>query len=252
MDLYTKLSSCMEELSSTFESRMTQYEEDLKNAAGSDTTHKSISSLSRDFVEFKSLIWKTLVMLKSQMELLSLGLDRHEMASRRKVLLLHGLEENNEDDHPSQVILLLSDKLKLTNITAKDIESCHRLGINTKKPRPLLLRFNSLHQRNEVWNNKTKFKGTGLTLSEFLTKPRHNVFMEARKHFGITNCWSSDGKIVVQLPDSARRRIECISELRKLCSEYPSSQLQPAEPTRSKPNRTPASITEKRSRKPAK
>lgn len=252
MDLYTKLSTCMEELSSTFEARMIQYEVDLKNAAGPDATHKNISSLSRDFAEFKSLIWRTMAMLKAQVELLLLGLDRHEMASRRKVVLLHGVREENEDVHPSWAVSLLSDKLKLPNMSTNDIESCHRLGSNTKKPRPLLIRFNSYRLRNEVWNSKTKLKGSGLTLSEFLTKPRHSVFMEARKHFGIRNCWTSDGKIVVQLPNNQRRKFECIVELRKLCLEYPASQLPPDEPTKSTSQKTTASIGERRSRKQAK
>ncbi|KAJ8704737.1 hypothetical protein PYW07_011925 [Mythimna separata] len=136
MDLYSRLSSCVEELSSTFAARMTKYEEDLKNASG-DASHKSISSLSKDFTEFKSLIWKTLSTIKSQMELLVLALDRHEMSSRSKVLLLHGLSEKNESSPVTSFLAKMSEHLEMLNIAPKDITACHRLGSNTSKPRPL-------------------------------------------------------------------------------------------------------------------
>ncbi|KAJ8710341.1 hypothetical protein PYW07_009707 [Mythimna separata] len=242
MDLYSKLSSCVEELSSTVASRMTQYEEDLKNAS-SDASHKTIASLSKDFIEFKTLVWKTLSSLKSQMELLVVGLDRHEMASRGKVLLLHGLPEDKEANPGASFLGILSKRLEMKDISAKDLTACHRLGSNTSKPRPLLVRFESRIVRNEVWRNKTRLKGTGLTLSEFLTKPRHEVFMNARKHFGMNKCWTSEGRIVIQVSDGSRKRIESASEYRELVARFPvaESSAVPAKP-----------IQEKRTRKPAK
>ncbi|KAJ8728885.1 hypothetical protein PYW07_006581 [Mythimna separata] len=242
MDLYSKLSNSVEELSSTFASRMTQYEEDLKNAS-SEASHKTIASLSKDFIDFKSLVWKTLSMLKSQMEWLVVGLDRHEMASRGKVLLLHGLPEDKEATPSASFLGVLSKHLGLKDITSKDLTACHRLGSNTSKPRPLLVRFESRIVRNEVWRSKTKLKSTGLTLSEFLTKPRHDVFMKARKHFGMHKCWTSEGKIVIQVSDGLRKKIESASEYRELVVQFPvaESSAVPAKP-----------MPEKRSRKPAK
>ncbi|KAJ8729554.1 hypothetical protein PYW08_001664 [Mythimna loreyi] len=242
MDLYTKLSSCVEELSSTFASRMTQYEEDLKNASG-EAAHKTIASLSKDFTEFKTLVWKTLGSLKSQMELLVLGLDRHEMASRGKILLLHGLSEDRNTDPTAGFLAVVSEHLNMVQVASKDLTACHRLGSNTSRPRPLLVRFESRIVRNEVWRNKTKLKGSGLTLSEFLTKPRHDTFMNARKHYGVHKCWTSEGKIVVRVSDKLRRKIESPLELRELLVQYPVGE--PAAVS-SKP------VTEKRTRKPAK
>lgn len=131
MDLYTKLSTIMEDLTVMFNTRMETYEEELKNASNPESTHKSVASLSRDFSDFKCLIWKALGSLKSQMELLLLGLDRHEMAARRKVLLLHGVA--GDADCLTQVMNILTDRMKMKDITPADITACHRLGINTKK-----------------------------------------------------------------------------------------------------------------------
>ncbi|KAJ8709376.1 hypothetical protein PYW07_009202 [Mythimna separata] len=242
MDLYSKLSSSMEELSSTFAARMARYEEDLKNASG-DGSHKSVSSLSKDFTEFRSLIWKTLGALKSRMELLVVGLDRHEMASRGKVLLLHGLSENKETSPVTNFLGVMSEHLKVVNVTPTDITACHRLGTNTSKPRPLLVRFESRIVRNEVWRNKSKLKGSGLTLSEFLTKPRHEIFMNARKQYGIHKCWTSDGKVIIQVSDKTRKKIESALEYRELVAQFPPAESSVAS---SKP------VPEKRTRKPVK
>ncbi|XP_050550735.1 uncharacterized protein LOC126912131 [Spodoptera frugiperda] len=231
MDLYTKLSSCMEELSTTFTSRMAAYEEELKSVNSSEASHKNIASLSKDYTEFKGLMLKTISALKMQVELLSLGLDRHEMASRRQVLLLHGLPEEKDEDYTSRALTVVADKLKMPNVSSADIVSCHRLGADTSKPRPLLIRFQSHSLRSEVWRSKTLLKGSGLVFSEFLTKPRHDAFLAARKHFGMKQCWTSEGKIVVLLPDKSRRKIESPAELQQLARQFPTSVTSTGEPT---------------------
>uniref|UniRef100_A0A2A4JKL5 Uncharacterized protein n=1 Tax=Heliothis virescens TaxID=7102 RepID=A0A2A4JKL5_HELVI len=231
MDLYTKLASSMEELSNTFTSRMTAYEEELKNVSNNEASHKTVASLSRDYTDFKCLVWKTMSAIKVQMELLVLGLDRHEMASRKQVLLLHGLQEQKDEDHVSRAVAVMKDQLKMTKISSVDIASCHRLGAVTGKPRPLLIRFQSLSLRSEVWRSKTILKGSGLVFSEFLTKPRHDTFLAARKHFGVNQCWTSEGKIMILLPDKSRRKIESPAELHQLAKQYPMSAVSVMEPT---------------------
>lgn len=232
MDLYTKLTANMEALSANFQSRMHQYEESLQQLASPKApAHSDLSALSKDFTDFKSMMWKTVTLLKSQIELIIQGFDRNETVSRRKVLLIHGVPEA-ADQNPSQTALdIFVNKLKLTDITSADIAVCHRLGSRTSKPRPLLVRFSRYAVRSAIWNAKTLLKGTGITVSEFLTKMRHDIFMAARKHFGIHQCWTSEGIINVQLPDKSRHRIESLSELNKLTQKSPlSAKVMPAAP----------------------
>ncbi|CAH2097846.1 unnamed protein product [Euphydryas editha] len=66
-------------------------------------------------------------------------------------------------------------------------------------------------------------KGTKITLTEFLTKSRQDIFAEARNHFGLKKCWSADGVIVILLPDKTRAKITSSLELKKLISQYPKS-----------------------------
>ncbi|XP_052752294.1 protein unc-13 homolog C-like [Galleria mellonella] len=222
MDLYNKLSSNMEELSHTFQSRMTQYEENLKSFSQPDGSTQSVqSALSKDYSDFKKLMWSTLKTIKEQMELLYLGLDRHEMASRRKVLLFHGVQDP-KDNVKSAVLKVISEQLKLADISSDDLVTCHHLGSDTGRKRPLLVRFQQYKHRDLVWKAKTLLKGTGLTISEFLTKPRHDVFNAARARFGVKSSWTSEGKIILLLPDKSRHKIETMSELNFLLKKFPS------------------------------
>ncbi|CAG4982991.1 unnamed protein product [Colias eurytheme] len=50
------------------------------------------------------------------------------------------------------------------------------------KPRPILCKLRNLSDKELIWSSKISLKGTGITLSEFLTKSRHEVFMAAREH----------------------------------------------------------------------
>lgn len=221
MDLYAELSQNMAEFEKSVGDRMGKFEQGL-HAATPAPAPKTVSSLASEYSEFKTVTLQYLAMLKKQIELLTLGLDRHETASRRKVLLVHGVPET-KDEQPEEALKdVLANHLKVSNSCIGAISVVHRLGAKGAKGRPLLVRFTSFAARSEVWGLKKALKGTGITVTEFLTKARHDIFTAARKHFGMSNAWSSEGKIIVLLPDKSRRRVECWADLKPLTSKYPS------------------------------
>lgn len=251
MDLYAKLASNMEELAGNFEAKFQQMEGDIQRLASTEhgssqapgTPHKDWQSLSREFRDFKMLTWKSLAMMRSQMELLVQGLDRQETASRRKILLFHGIPESSVSSVESLVMDLLTSQFKMSDIAPELLASCYRLGSNSSKPRPILVRFSSHQLRSQVWNAKTSLKGSDVAVSEFLTKPRHDVFMAARKHFGIRQCWTSEGRIIIALPDNKRRKIEAMSELKPLLAEFPAHKSsQEKAPSASRAKGKPSSV----------
>lgn len=213
-----QLMKSMEELSSVFSSRMGEFEKNLVQS-GSAASTPTVKTLAAEFNTFKSFVWKTLGLLKSQVELVVVGLDRLETQSRRKVLLFHGLEESNNEDVLQKILYVLSNQLKMSDIKSTAIESCHRLGVKKDSARPVLLRFTSCQVRASVWSAKTKLKGTKITMTEFLTKSRQDVFTAARKHFGIKKCWSADGMIVVLLPNKSKIKISSQRELKQLIEQ---------------------------------
>lgn len=219
-----ELANNMDKLEKLFSSRMRDYEEKLlKVTTATGSAQPDISVLSREFHDFKSFVWQTLSTMKTQIELLTLGLDRHETAMRRKVLLLHGVPEKSNEKLHEVVLNILTDKMKLSDISLENLHVCHRLGSSQAKSRPVLIRFHDMEHRHLVWDSKTAMKGTGITVSEFLTKPRHQVFMSARSHFGIKQVWTVDGKICIILPNKTRRKIESLNELQQLASQFPSN-----------------------------
>ncbi|KAI8441424.1 hypothetical protein MSG28_015030 [Choristoneura fumiferana] len=85
-----------------------------------------------------------------------------------------------------------------------------------KEAEAFLVRFACQRFRNAVWASKKHLKGSGYTLSEFLTSARHAVFVEARRIFGVERSWTSDGRIMVLGQDKTRYRITSLDELRAI------------------------------------
>lgn len=131
------------------------------------------------------------------------------------MILLHGVTEQAKEDTSTVVTEVVHCHLKLTDFTVTDIRRCHRMGrqAGTSKPRPILCQLRDVSTRDSIWFAKTKLKGTGITASEFLTRPRHRLFMSARERFGETNCWTKQGVIYVLGADGSKHRISSLHDL---------------------------------------
>ncbi|KAI5635570.1 hypothetical protein NE865_03486 [Phthorimaea operculella] len=253
MDLSEQLCAHGDDISKLY-LQMGDFEERLKKATASPSPpaeHSDLAALSRDFNHFKSFVWQVLSKLKAQTNLLSLGLDRHETFLRRKVLLFHGIAESKEEQLRSVITDIVKQRMKISEFTSDDIQVCHRLGTSTTKPRAVLVRFHHLDTRRVVWDAKTLLKGSGTIISEFLTKSRHSVFVAARKHFGVSNCWSTEGKIAIILPDNSRRKIEVSSELQELIKRFPEPKYKKASTTNAESSGSAASTSSAGTAKPS-
>ncbi|CAB3244506.1 unnamed protein product [Arctia plantaginis] len=85
----------MENLSNMFHSRMSKFEADLLNNTSPMT---SIAGLAGDFSTFRSFVLDVLKSLQQQVESLVASMDQLEMQGRRKILLIHGVEEEKKED----------------------------------------------------------------------------------------------------------------------------------------------------------
>ncbi|XP_022128061.2 uncharacterized protein LOC111002229 [Pieris rapae] len=169
--------------------------------------------LTREFEAFKSSVLFCLKNLQGQMEILFKVQEEQEMRSRRKCLLLHGINET-KDENPGTIANMLSVLLKCPNISEASFSRCHRMGIRRDgKPRPVLIKLREHCDKDKIWLAKTELKGTGITLSEFLTKTRHNLFMAARRRFGVSKCWTRNGHIFVIDANGERRRVNSIKDV---------------------------------------
>ncbi|KAJ8719458.1 hypothetical protein PYW08_011633 [Mythimna loreyi] len=207
------LKDTLTEMMSLFENRMSNFEAELqKNPSGASTSSDTLAS---DFTSFKKFILGALECLQKQVDMLALGMDNLEMRGRRKMVLLHGITEQAKEDTTRVVAEVVRCHLKLTDFSIEDIRRCHRMGrqAGASKPRPILCKLRDVNIRDSVWFAKTKLKGTGITVSEFLTRSRHQLFMSAREKLGVSNCWTKQGHVYVLGSDGSRHRIASINDL---------------------------------------
>lgn len=208
-----------EQLQALFLQRMDAFQAVLQQSASSDGT----ATLAEEFSSFRTYILQSMKSLQDQISLLARESDNQEMRARRKILLIHGVPEEKDEDTTASVVKVVSDKLKVAEFTASDVGRCHRMGRSSgaDRPRPILVKVRDMSLRQQLWFAKTALKGSGITMSEFLTKPRHDTFMAARQRFGVTKCWTRDGYVYVLGPDNKRHRISSLGELTQIQAPAP-------------------------------
>ncbi|XP_048480680.1 uncharacterized protein LOC125489291 [Plutella xylostella] len=213
------LKQSLADLSTHFSTSMAAFQEGLQNSQVTPSTER----LAADFATFRTFILTALESLQQQVTLMAQQMDRQEMHSRRKMLLLHGVKEEKDEDTSAVVVKAIGDHLKApASFSASDISRCHRKGRSGgDKPRTIIIKFKNVACRDQIWFGKTGLKGSGMILSEFLTKPRHDAFMAARQRVGVSRCWTRNGVVVVQSPDGKQHRVATLCELDKVCPATP-------------------------------
>lgn len=200
------------EMMATFTTRMDSFDETLRKKAAPAS---SIESLAEEFAAFKNFIMGSLRSLQLQVAYVAREMDQLEMRSRRKILLLHGVPEVQKEDTAAVVVKTVLSSMKQSSFTSSDISRCHRMGRQSTsgKPRPILFKLRDVAIRGKLWSVKSALKGSGITISEFLTKARHDVFMAARQRFGIAKCWTMEGSVYVIGADDSRHRVRSMEDL---------------------------------------
>lgn len=234
-----------------FDTRMGEFQSNLQKASATPT----VTTLAADFTSFKAFVTTALSNLQRQVELLAQQVDSSEMRERRKILLIHGVAEMKEEDTLSEVVKIFSAKLKVPNISNVDISRSHRLGRSSNgKPRPILVECKELAMKGKIWFAKKRLKDSGITISEFLTKVRHDALMMARQRFGIAKCWTHVGTVIVAGLNGDKHPVYNVADVNRLTSTFSATVATPiASSAASTTNNAPAKATaEPRSRRLAK
>ncbi|XP_072934810.1 uncharacterized protein [Epargyreus clarus] len=147
----------------------------------------TLHRLQEEISDFKTHVWTILNLLRHQIGEIARTVEVGEMRHRRKYLLVSGVSEDLEESLPEFIAKLFHDKLGVCGFTSNKFKGCHRLGtVSDGKCRPVLVRFADSADRSSVWRKKTAFKGTPYVLSEFLTRKRQSLFIQARQRFEST------------------------------------------------------------------
>ena len=111
------------------------------------------------------------------------------------------MKEDKDESTDDLVLKLFNEKLGVA-VDISMIDRSHRLGPvrgeNNPKPRPAIVKFCSHRIRRAVFTTKRKLKGSGVSVTESLTKQRMKLLNEAQKVVGEGNSWTVDGFIFVK------------------------------------------------------
>ncbi|KAF9418257.1 hypothetical protein HW555_004876 [Spodoptera exigua] len=198
--------------------RMGDIEAQIQSAGPAKDT---VARIAEEFRAFRELVFDMLKMLRAQVIECCRSIDDLEMRSRRKAAIFQGMPELDNEDCSGLILGVINTKLGL-DLPVSAIKVCHRLGASNKDHhRPILVKFSSLDDKASVWKAKTRLRGTKISIREFLTKPRQEVFSKARHHFGMRSCWTRDGNIFLKTSDGNKHRVTCLEELSPLLIQYP-------------------------------
>ena len=135
--------------------------------------------------------------LESYVGELEADLEDLRQYSRRTNLLIHGIAEDEQESTDNKVMEVFKDKLGL-DLTLDDVGRTHRLGRKApSKKRPIIARFNSYRKRKMVFDAKRKLKGTGIVITENLTRTRYELYKKCIQEYGRENVYTLDGRIFV-------------------------------------------------------
>jgi hypothetical protein len=91
------------------------------------------------------------------------------------------------------------------------VDVAHRLGkersaaeLAAHGPRPVLVKFANLTDRDSFYQNKKMLKGTKIFISESLTPARVSLLKRAKDVYGATKAWSSGGRIFALVNDERK------------------------------------------------
>ena len=166
---------------------------------------KYINEKFDDFEKYKEEKEQQVKNLQNQVSAMSKKIDeitktadKQEQYSRRNCLLIHGIEEKQDESTDDTVIKVFKDNLGV-DVNINEIDRSHRLGKpneNANKHRPIIVKFIGYNMRSKVFNKKKLLKGKNMSITESLTPLRMEMLKKAREEYTIQNVWTSDGKIM--------------------------------------------------------
>ena len=141
---------------------------------------------------------ETILILTKKNKSLKSDVDELEQYSRRNYLLLHGVQENKNENTDNIVLKTMSEELDI-KIEENDLDRTNRIGSRNKeagKPPAIIVKFTRYAIQNKIYSNKKKLKGKNVLITESLTSRRYNFLKEAQEKYGVKNVWTSDGRIL--------------------------------------------------------
>ena len=117
------------------------------------------------------------------------SVDQQGQNSCWNCLLIHGVEENSNEDMDKLVLNIINNDLEI-DLMEVAIDRTHSIGDPKKKKkttRSIIAKFVRYYDRNEVFSKKKHVKGKDVSITESLTSFRMNKLEEAREKCGFNH-----------------------------------------------------------------
>jgi ribA/ribD-fused uncharacterized protein len=163
-----------------------------KSQAENKVLHQELAEVKRKHAQ-----------LESQQNSLNEKLMDQENYNRRANLVFEGIPQEKDENMRRVMIKQLYD-MGVEYPESIPVVACHRLG-GYKNPQPIIIRFQTVNDRQRVWNKRTNLKGTNVFLKENFcaeTEKRRRVmlpiFKAARDHPDVNKCnLTPGGKLTI-------------------------------------------------------
>jgi hypothetical protein len=120
---------------------------------------------------------------------------KSEQYSRKSNVRIGGMVEKKDGICKEMVVEMIQRKLGV-NITTKDIDAAHRLPQQDRnKPHPIIVRFFARDIKFQVIKNRSKLKGSGITIQEDLCKAMHLLLNRVSKDERVKTAWAWNGNV---------------------------------------------------------
>lgn len=205
-----ELNVVINDLHKKFEDELQDFRKSLKEATSPDPFAKNtmLDSLMKKVSDFENQIMQQLGQIQVAIERLEERddkiekyVDREEQKAYRNYLLVHGVEEADNETREklfTAIKKILIDKLNI-EVKSEYLSDCYRIGrkpADNNKGRPVVVLFTIRWLRDEVFANKSKFKGSKFMCTEMLTKRRLDMFKKCALVYK-KQCWTMNGNLVV-------------------------------------------------------
>jgi len=163
-------------------------------------------------------------MILAAIDKLESSIDNLEQYGRRNCIILHGLKSANfpsphdYNEFLEVIIQIINNNIGL-KITSQDVDIAHPLQAAKDGRIPIIIKFIRRSDRNAVYSKKRLLLGSGLAITESLTKRRLSLLKEAADLLGKENVWSFYGSIYTNL-NSKKQLIKNQEELYRIVSEF--------------------------------
>lgn len=152
--------------------------------------------------------------IQSEQEELKQKIEELEQKSKINELRFYGVPDVVSNKTKETVEDIIKSKLEIPNVK---IVRCQRIGSKNKsKKNAVVVKFDSILQRNLIYFNKKKLKGSGIVIVEEMTKGKHDLLLFAKEKLGKEKVWTVEGRLYTR-KDGRRLLLANEEEILKLC-----------------------------------